>query len=300
MANFSGLFATPVTAYDKNGNIDSEGIKRLVEFVSKNEIQNLFCLGSWGGFALMDDNERKIAAKGYLDAALDLNMPCIVNIASTTPKKAIDLAKHAQDNGASAIASLVPYYYSNGYKEQNIISYFDEIVSSVEIPVHFYNNPRTTGLNMTMPLFRRLIESGISGMKEGGGNLTTFIEMMSYINKNNLDFDMIPGSVTMLPIGLLYGVQASMIGSAIIFPALASKTWKAWEENNIDLFVECHMKLMQIRGIQSDYGMSAATCYKLLELRQVSIGKPRSPWIGLDKNKEEQIQSELRTLSLPI
>ena len=40
MANFSGLFATPVTAYDKNGDIDSEGIKRLVEFVSKNEIQN--------------------------------------------------------------------------------------------------------------------------------------------------------------------------------------------------------------------------------------------------------------------
>ena len=66
---FSGLFATPVTAYDKNGNIDPEGIKRLVEFVSKNGIQNLFCLGSWGGFALMDDNERKKAAKAAKAAA---------------------------------------------------------------------------------------------------------------------------------------------------------------------------------------------------------------------------------------
>ncbi len=59
MTAFSGLFATPVTAYDKNGNIDPKGIKRLVEFVSKNGIHNLFCLGSWGGFALMEDNERK-------------------------------------------------------------------------------------------------------------------------------------------------------------------------------------------------------------------------------------------------
>ena len=297
---FSGLFATPVTAYDKNGNIDPEGIKRLVEFVSKNGIQNLFCLGSWGGFALMDDNERKIAAKGYLDAALNFNMPCIINVASTTPKRAISLAKHAQDNGASAVASLVPYYYSNGYKDRNILSYFDELVPSVDIPVHFYNNPRTTGLNMTMPLFKGLIECGISGMKEGGGNQSIFIEMMSYIRQNNIDFDMIPGSVTMLLIGLLYGVKASMIGSAIIFPELASKAWKAWEDKNIDLFVECHAKLMQIRGVQSSYGMSAATCYKLLELRKINIGKPRNPWIGLDNIEEEKIQSELRALNLPI
>jgi dihydrodipicolinate synthase/N-acetylneuraminate lyase len=46
----------------------------LVEFVSKNDIQNLFCLGSWGGFALMDDNERK---KAKFEIFQNDNLVCV-------------------------------------------------------------------------------------------------------------------------------------------------------------------------------------------------------------------------------
>ncbi len=301
MGKFKGIFATPVTAFDKYGEVDPSGIRRLIDFIAEKGIKNIFCLGSWGGFALLDKEERIIATQGYLDACKANSMKCIVNVSATTPRQAIFYAKYAEDNGADAIASLVPLYYSSsGYDQRNILKYFDELISSTNIPVHFYNNPRTTGYKLNMQMFESLLSSGLAGMKEGGGDPTAFVSMMNFINKKKIDFDMIPGSVTMLLMGKLYRVKATMIGSAVVFPELAISSWNDWENNNIDGLALKHALLMKIRQIQSLFGMGAAACYDLLNFRRVNIGNPRSPWIGLSSEDARFMQSELQQFGLPI
>jgi len=301
MPNFTGLFATPVTAFDRAGKVDPEGIRNLVNFVAEKGIENLFCLGSWGGFVLMDTDERTQAAKAYLDSARSNNMPCIINVSATTPEKAIYLAKHAKDNGAFAVASLVPYYYSSsGYTEKNVLNYFEALISEVAIPVHFYNNPRTTGYRINIELFMKFIDIGGSGMKEGGGDPSAFIEMMDVIKQRNISFDMIPGSVTMFLTGLMYGVKATMIGSAVVFPELAKSAWDAWKEKDTSKAAAQHALLMKVRRIQSSFGMGAAASYGLLALRGIDIGKPRAPWIGLEEEEKKNLQIQLRKLGLPI
>ena len=299
MSNFSGLFATPVTAYDESGNIDPKGIRTLVEFVSENGVQNLFCLGSWGGFALMTNDERKKAAEAYLKASEDCGMPCIINVASTTQRDAINLAKHAEDFGASAVASLVPYYYSSSsYNEKNILNYFDELVSSTNVPVHLYNNPRTTGFNLNMQMFKSLLNVGISGMKDGGGNISMLTSMIDFINNEKIDFDLIPGTVSIMPITLLYGLKANMVGSSVVFPELAVSAWNAWHEGDITKFVQKHSILMKLRKVQETFGMGSASCYKLLSMRGVDIGVPRKPWIGLSDAQAKEISDTLKNMGL--
>lgn len=301
MPDFFGLFATPVTAFDERGGISPSGIRRVIDFVVEKGINNIFCLGSWGGFALMDTEERRQAAKAYLDAALANHIPAIINVAATTPHEAIRLARHAQDNGAAAVASLVPFYYSSsGYSQANILRFFEQIIASVDIPVHFYNNPRTTGYQLDMQLFERLLDVGVRGMKEGGGNTAAFYHMMDIIKQRNIDFDMIPGSVTMLLTGLIYGVKASMIGSAVVFPELAKQAWDAWARRDIEEAAAQHARLMKVRRIQSSCGMGSAACYGLLALRGIDIGRPRAPWLDLSEEDRKDLQVQFRAIGLPI
>lgn len=301
MVKFKGLCATPVTAFDQNGHVDPSGIRRLVDFVAAKGVKNLFCLGSWGGFPLLNWQERRLATKAYLDAAIANSLPVIINVSSTTPKEAIELAKYAQDNGATAVASLVPFYYSSsGYTQRNVLHYFDALVSSIQISVHFYNNPRTTGYKLSIDLFEKLLDTGIRGMKEGGGDQVAFINMVDLLKRKKVEFDMIPGSVTMLLISLLYGVKAAMIGSAVVFPELAVAAWNAWRDGDIDKATRAHAKLMRVRRIQSSYGMGAAACYGLLRLRGIDIGHARAPWLDPSSEELRHLQQQFRGMGLPI
>jgi len=291
MPKFNGLFATPITPFDANEDIYEEGIRRVVNFVNSKGIKSLFCLGSWGGFALMTPNERMRVAEILIDECKKNRMDIIINIASPTVRDAVRFAKHAQDHGVDAVASLVPYYYaSTGYKNDNVLSYFSELVKAVEIPVHFYNNPRTTGFILNMDLFSQLLDIGISGMKEGGGDQAAFIEMIDIIQKRDIVFDMIPGSVTMFLTGLLYGVKATMVGSAVVFPETAVQAYESFLNGNIKKAVKIHSKLMEIRRIQSSKGMGSASCYGLLKLRGVDAGKPRKPWIDLTNDDLDEMK----------
>jgi dihydrodipicolinate synthase/N-acetylneuraminate lyase len=301
MQKFEGLFATPITPFDENENIYEEGIRNVVNFVYSKGINNLFCLGSWGGFALMNINERMRVAEVLISECKKNRMNIIINIVATSTRDACMLAKHAQDHGADAIASLVPYYYSSsGYNNDNYLDYFSTIIDSVNIPVHFYNNPRTTGYVLTMDLFNKLLDIGVSGMKEGGGNLAAFIEMMHIIENRKIDFDMIPGSVTMLLPALLYGVKATMVGSAVVFPELAVNAYNAFTSGDVSLATKLHAKLMEIRIIQGSRGMGSAACYALLKQRGIDAGMPRRPWRGLSVNDLESIVERLRTAEVSL
>jgi len=56
--------ATPVT---KEGAFYAKGMDDLIEFVIEGGVNDLFALGSFGGFALMDTQERKQAAEAILN-----------------------------------------------------------------------------------------------------------------------------------------------------------------------------------------------------------------------------------------
>lgn len=301
MGNFEGIFATPITPFNKQENIYEQGLRSVVQFVNLHGVNNLFCLGSWGGFALMNFSERKCATEILISECKKQGMKIIINVASTTTREACLLAEHAQENGADAIASLVPYYYSaSGYREENYTEYFKTLIKSVSIPVHFYNNPRTTGYVLTLPFFEKLLDIGVSGMKEGSGNQAFFIEMMSILENQGVDFDMIPGSVTMFMLGLMYGVKATMVGSAVVFPELAVEAFESYRKGDISKAVLLHSKMMEIRRLQGSCGMGVVSCYDLLKARGVDAGGPRRPWQRLKSQDLSIIINQLREAGMQI
>jgi len=301
MPIFEGLVATPITPFDEEENIYEDGIRSVVNYLHSHGIKNLFCIGSWGGFALMSTNERMKVAEIIISECNKNGMKTIINVSSPCTREAIALAIHAQDQGADAVVTLAPYYYTQyGYTEDNIMCYLSEIVEAVDIPVHYYNNPRTTGITLNMDLFRKLLDVGISGMKEGGGSMAAFIEMMDIIKTRGVDFDMIPSSIALFISGLLCGVKATMIGSAMVVPEIAGQAYEAFLNRDIEAAVRIHLKLMKVRQIHGSRGFSPAACYGLLRLRGVDAGRPRSPWLDLTEDDLRAIRLRLEEAGISL
>ena len=71
---FRGIMATPITSFDAQGNLYPKGIENLVMFMKKGGIDCLYCLGTYGGFALMSKKERMEAAE------IDVFVNCLLKL----------------------------------------------------------------------------------------------------------------------------------------------------------------------------------------------------------------------------
>jgi len=56
----------------------------------------------------------------------------IVQVGSTSLEDSFELAKHAEDIGADAVASTPPFYYH--YDEESILRFFQQLISQINIP----------------------------------------------------------------------------------------------------------------------------------------------------------------------
>ena len=63
MQQFSGVISPVITPFDLNGKIYEQGFDNLFKFLSQNEIDGVFCVGSYGSFPLMGLEERKQATR---------------------------------------------------------------------------------------------------------------------------------------------------------------------------------------------------------------------------------------------
>ena len=69
----------------------------------------------------------------------------IAGTGSNDTKHAIELTIKAEELGADAILSVVPYYNKT---TKGIVYHFKAIAESVNIPIILYNVPSRTGLNL--------------------------------------------------------------------------------------------------------------------------------------------------------
>ena len=101
----------------------------------------------------------------------------IMGAGSNSTDTAIASSKKAQELGADAILSVVPYY--NKPNQQGMIEHFGAIAKSVDLPIILYNIPGRTGVDMTPSTIAFLAKeySNIVAVKQSNGNLDLVSEI---------------------------------------------------------------------------------------------------------------------------
>lgn len=294
MKRFRGILAPIITPFTEDGAIYEKGLLNLIDFLAEKGVHGLFAIGSYGSFPLMTEQERMRVAETAVSRTKKNGMQIIIQVGAPSTKTSVRLAQHAELVGADAVASVVPFYYSSfGYDESAILRHYEKIIKAVRVPVQYYNNPRTTGYTLTPSFLTRLIDVGVTGVKDSGANIATFGEMMNIVNNTAPDFDLMPGSASILLSGFMLGAEACVAGTSTAFPEIVVELYDAIVKGNLEKATERQLLVIKARKLQGVKPLRASVCYDILRMKGIDVGTCREPWSKLSREEYDLLLENL-------
>jgi len=172
---FHGAIVATVTPF-RNGKLDANALKKLVEFQIRNGTDGIVPCGTTGESATLAYEEHERVIDLVLEAAAG-RVPVIAGTGSNNTKEAVLLTRYAKKAGANAALVITPYY--NKPTQAGLLAHFREVAACADIPLILYNVPSRTGVNMTAETVARLSEvKNIVGVKEASGNLAQVCDIL--------------------------------------------------------------------------------------------------------------------------
>jgi len=165
-----------ITPFHRDGSIDEEALRSLVDFQEENGIDMLLPCGSTGEAACLSREEHLRVISIVIDQARRAKI--LAGAGSNCTREAVDLSKEAADMGADAILSISPYY--NKPTQEGIYQHYKAIAEAAQIPVIIYNVPSRTGSNVLPATDLRLAQlPNIGGVKEASGTIDQIKEVIA-------------------------------------------------------------------------------------------------------------------------
>jgi 4-hydroxy-tetrahydrodipicolinate synthase len=174
-----------VTPFHKDGSIDDECFKSLVERQIKNGVKILIPCGTTGEAATMSAEEKIHVIRMTIEVAHKSNAKVIAGTGSNNTAATIEMTRKARELGADAALVVAPYY--NKPTQEGLIAHFSEIAKSVKkLPIMLYNVPSRTCSNISPETCVKLAEDyeNIVAVKEASGNFSQIMEIIAKRPKN--------------------------------------------------------------------------------------------------------------------
>ena len=167
---FEGIIAYPVTPFTAEGGIDTPMLAHLIDRMIVDGVHAIAPLGSTGESAYLSNAEWELAAQVSIEAVAR-RVPSVVGISELTTLGACRRARFAERLGADAVMVLPISYWK--LTEAEIIAHYAAIGDAVSIPIMLYNNPATSGVDMSPELIARICRDvpSVTMVKESTGDL---------------------------------------------------------------------------------------------------------------------------------
>lgn len=147
MKNFKGIFPALLTPFDKNDNVNTAELKRLVEWHISQGVTGFYVAGSTGEAFLLSEEERRLVYATVKEAAGD-RATLIAHVGAVSTKQAVEYAKYVESIGYDAVSAVAPFYYK--FSNAQVIEHYTAIADSVKIPLIIYNIPAFSGVDLSL------------------------------------------------------------------------------------------------------------------------------------------------------
>lgn len=150
-----GALAASVTPLrSAGGELDEDAFAPLVDFFLAAGLDGILALGTAGEGILLTEEERRIAADLFLQAADD-RLQVAVQCGAQTTAETVALAAHAAEVGADAVVVIGPPYFPLDERAQ--FSHFLAAASAcAPLPFYVYEFAATTGYAVAPAVLERL------------------------------------------------------------------------------------------------------------------------------------------------
>lgn len=174
-----------VTPFHKDGSIDDECFKSLVERQIKNGVKLLIPCGTTGEAATMSDEEKIHVIRMTIEVAHKSKAKVVAGTGGNNTATTIEMTRKVRELGADAALIVAPFY--NKPTQDGLFAHFSEIAKSVKkFPIMLYNVPSRTCSNVSAETTLRLAEhfENIVATKEASGNFSQIMEILQKRPKN--------------------------------------------------------------------------------------------------------------------
>jgi N-acetylneuraminate lyase len=289
---FQGLIAATPTAFDACGAVNLNLIEEQAHHLLTQGVQAAFVCGSTGECHSLTVDERQSIAQRWRDVVQGTELKLIVHVGGNCLSDAQQLARHAQQIQADAIAALSPSYFKPGNVAALVASMAKIAGQANDTAFFFYDIPSMTGVHLSMPQF---LEQAAEAIPNLAGLKFTNADMSSLqhcLQAQAGAWNILWGIDEVLLAAWTLGVRGA-VGSSYNFCApLHRQAIAAWE--NADWPTAQHWQYRAVQWIEilARYGYLAAAKH-CLECLGVPVGPVRLPLENLTVEAKQQLRRDL-------
>ena len=289
----SGCAVALVTPFREDGSIDSDALRRLVQFHIKAGTDIIITCGTTGESPTLSGDEQIEIIRTVREEAAGKIMVA-AGAGTNDTRHAVKLAKNAEKAGASAILSVVPYY--NKPSQEGMYQHYRLIAEAVTVPVIIYNVPGRTGCNIAASTILRLARDfeNIAAVKEASENISQISELLEDRPEN---FSVMTGEDSLILPFMAMGGDGVISVAANEVPLQIRQLVEAAKAGDLDRAREINRrcrKLLKLNFIESN---PVPVKYALSRMGMIEENY-RLPLVPLSDENKLAMDRELAALGL--
>jgi 4-hydroxy-tetrahydrodipicolinate synthase len=289
-----GIFVPHVTPFKRNGELDIEASRRLVQFWIGNGLSGLVTCGSNGEAPYLLRKERRKLLEVVVDEA-NGKVPVIAGTGAISTKETVQLTMDAKDVGADAALVVTPFYFK--YSSEELYAHYSAVLEALDFPIIIYNVPKFTGVSLESTLVEKLSSnySHVVGIKDTSGSYNQITELVRLVGEK---ISVLAGTADLTLPTLALGGKGAVIAVANVAPKLCSDLYKAFKDGNCAEAWELQKRISHINEVLVVKHNQLAAIKGALNIMGLSAGYPRKPTLPLKEKECEEIRNFLSAINL--
>lgn len=283
-----GIIAYPITPFGRDGGVDTATLTTLLEKLIGAGVHAIAPLGSTGEAAYLTEDEFDSVVDTTVNT-VGRRVPVIVGASDLTTANTVRRARYAQHAGADAVMILPVSYWKLSIRE--IAQHYATVAAALDIPIMAYNNPATSGIDMSPELLVQLFTEidNVTMVKESTGDLDRMLRIKE-LTGNTLPF--YNGSNPLILDALTAGASGWCTAAPNLRPQPCLDLYAATQAGDYDAAKAIYEDLSPLLRFIVAGGLPT-TVKAGLSLLGTQVGDPRPPLLPLDEAGLDEMRSLL-------
>ena len=282
---FQGVWPALVTPTHADNSVNIPALHVLIDFLIAKGVHGFYIGGSTGDGIFISLPQRLLLTEAVIDYVAG-RIPVIVHVGSICSDDAVVLARHACEQGAAAVSSIIPPLYDS---IGSVYRYYQAIAECVPgMPVLAYLlNP---AIDPTV-LMRDLRDiPNIAGAKYTGANMYEFRQI---VELGEGRWSMFSGMDEQAIYGCMMGATG-LIGSTLNFmPGVYLAIHRHVQEGKYKEAQGLHEQANPVTAVLISMGFKGALRAVLTDLLHTDVGKPPLPGLPLTEEYHQMLKQKL-------
>jgi 4-hydroxy-tetrahydrodipicolinate synthase len=294
MKELKGIITVLITPFTRDNDIDFKGLEKNIEHQIESGVHAMMGLGSTGEYMSLSEEERIVTAE-FVIGVVGKRLPVALGIAAETTAQTIKYAQHAEKNGADAVMISPPPYCKPDWEQ--IKQHVTTVCKSISIPVIFYNNKFTSGVD-TLP--EQIIEmlntiTNLIYVKDSSGEIqrTRDIKLLGPKKTNTLC-----GWEDLALEAFFAGANGWISVCANVAPKLCISLYENAVKGDYKNAWKDYFKMLPFLRFLETSGKLVQAAKYALDMTGFAGGPNRAPRLELHQDEKNEVLAALRHMEL--